>query len=132
MERQMRPRNGASGVENLRSSAENILRLGRAPAAETPVQREGDVNRKGQAALDLVNAVADTISVTEGRIEILLVRALEQLRTMEERNRVLEQRVAQAEARAREAEKWLLRVHVEIEEKFTSFRASKANGAAAA
>jgi len=60
------------------------------------------------------------------------VRALEQLRTMEERNRVLEQRVAQAEGRAREAEKWLLRVHVEIEEKFTSFRASKANGAAAA
>jgi hypothetical protein len=130
MERQMRPR--VSGAENLRSSAENILRLGRAPIPEVPTAREGDVNRKGQAAIDLVNAVADTISVTEGRIETLLARALEQLRTMEERNRVLEQRAAHAEARAREAEKWLRRVHVEIEEKFTSWRAGKPNGAAAA
>jgi hypothetical protein len=128
MERQMR----VSGVENLRSSAENILRLGRAPASGTPAAREGDVNRKGQAALDLVNAVADTITVTEGRIETLLVRALEQLRTMEERNRVLEQRAVHAEARAREAEKWLMRVHVEIEEKFTSWRSGKPDGAAAA
>jgi hypothetical protein len=129
MERQMRSR--IAGVENLRSSAENILRLGRIQSPEIPTQRDGDVNRKGQAALDLVNAVADTITTTEGRIETLLVRALEQLRTMEERNRVLEQRVQQAEARAREAEKWLLRVHVEIEDKFTSWR-NKPPGVAAA
>jgi hypothetical protein len=124
---------GFSGTENLRSSAENILRLGRAPNPEIPTAREGDVGRKGQAALDLVNAVADTITMTEGRIETLLARALDQLRAMEERNHVLEQRVAQAEQRAREAEKWLVRLHVEIEDKFTSWRAGgKTDGAAAA
>jgi hypothetical protein len=134
MERQMRSRGGFSTTENLRSSAENILRLGRAPAitSEIPTAREGDVSRKGQAALDLVNSVADTISLTEGRIETLLVRALEQLRTMEERNRVLEQQVKQAETRAREAEKWLVRLHVEIEDKFTSWRAGRPDRAAAA
>lgn len=132
MQQQMRSRGGFSGTENLRSSAENILRLGRAPTPEIPAARDGDVNRKGQAALDLVNSVADTISVTEGRIETLLVRALEQLRTMEERNRALEQRVAHAETRAREAEKWLVRLHIEIEEKFTSWRAGRPDGAAAA
>ncbi len=130
MERQMRSR--FQGVENLRSSAENILRLGRAPSPEIPVAREGDVNRKGQAAIDLVNAVADTISMTEGRIETLLARALEQLRTMEERNHVLEQRVVQAEARAREAEKWLARLYVEIEDKFSSRRAGNPDSATAA
>lgn len=103
--------------------AENILPLGRGNARpEVPTARDGDVMRKGQAALDLVHQVADTISVTENRIETLLVRALEQLRTMEERNKALEARALQAETRAREAEKWLVRLHVEIEEKFTSWR----------
>ena len=130
MERQMRSR--TAGVENLRSSAENILRLGRIPSPEIPVAREGEVNRKGQAALDLVNAVADTINLTEGRIETLLTRALEQLRTMEERNRVLEQQLKAAETRARDAEKWLVRLHIEIEDKFTSWRAGKPDASAAA
>jgi flagellar basal body rod protein FlgF len=134
MERQMRARGGVSSVENLRSSAENILRLGRAPAPgpEIPTSRDGELHRKGQAALDLVNSVADTIQVTEGRIETLLVRALDQLRTMEERNRVLEQQLKAAESRAREAEKWLVRLHVEIEDKFTSWRAGRPGNAAAA
>jgi hypothetical protein len=126
----MRSRTGS--VENLRSSAENILRLGRIPSPEIPVAREGEVSRKGQAALDLVNAVADTINLTEGRIETLLTRALEQLRTMEERNRVLEQQLKVAETRARDAEKWLVRLHIEIEDKFTSWRTGKPDASAAA
>ncbi len=134
MERQsMRSRSGFSSAESiLRAGAENILRLGREQTADIPTARDGEVSRKGQAALDLVHKVADTITVTEGRIETLLVRALEQLRTMEERNRVLEQRVAQAETRAREAEKWLVRLHIEIEDKFTSWRTGRPGDAAAA
>jgi hypothetical protein len=134
MERQsMRSRSGFSSAESiLRSGAENILRLSRESGADIPTARDGDVSRKGQAALDLVHQVADTISMTEGRIETLLVRALEQLRTMEERNRALEQRLAQAETRAREAEKWLVRLHVEIEDKFTSWRSGRQPGGAAA
>jgi len=117
------------------SGAENILRIGRGEQpAPNPVLRDGELSRKGQAALDLVHQVADTISATENRIETLLVRALEQLKTMEDRNRVLEARAVEAESRAREAEKWLLRLHVEMEDKFTSWKGeqTRRNGAHAA
>jgi len=122
----MRPRSSLAG-------AENILRMGRgeAPAANSVI-RDAELTRKGQAALDLVSQVADTISQTENRIETLLVRALEQLRAMEDRNRVLEERAAQADLRAREAEKWLMRLHVEMEDKFTSWKGQQARGSAAA
>jgi hypothetical protein len=130
---QTRGRPNLSNAESiLRAGAENILRLGRQPTNEIPTAPGGEVHRKGQAALDLVNAVADTIQVTEGRIETLLVRALDQIRQMEERNRALEQRVQQAETRAREAEKWLMRLHVEIEDKFTSWRNGRPQNVAAA
>ena len=54
------------------------------------------------------------------------MRALEQLKTMEDRNRVLEERAVAAETRAREAEKWLMRLHVEMEDKFTSWKGQQA------
>ena len=118
------------------SGAENILRMGRGEQpAPNPALRDGELSRKGQAALDLVSQVADTINATENRIETLLVRALEQLKQMEERNRALEERAAQAEARAREAEKWLMRLHVEMEDKFVSWKGAQARtlaGSAAA
>lgn len=122
----MRPRASLAG-------AENILRIGRNEQAQTnPVLRDAELSRKGQAALDLVSQVADTISATENRIETLLVRALEQLKTMEDRNRLLEERAVAAEARAREAEKWLMRLHVELEDKFTSWKGAQSRGSAAA
>jgi hypothetical protein len=104
-------------------------------APANPVLRDGELMRKGQAALDLVSQVADTINATENRIETLLVRALDQLKQMEDRNRVLEERAAAAETRAREAEKWLMRLHVEMEDKFTSWKGAQArnlSGSAAA
>ena len=119
-----RPRSSLAG-------AENILRIGRGEQPQgNSVARDGEMTRKGQAALDLVSQVADTISATENRIETLLVRALEQLKTMEDRNRVLEERAAEAEARAREAEKWLMRLHVEMEDKFTSWKGAQARNLA--
>jgi hypothetical protein len=122
----MRPRSSLAG-------AENILRIGRGEQAATnPVLRDAELSRKGQAALDLVSQVADTISATENRIETLLVRALEQLKTMEDRNRLLEERAVAAETRAREAEKWLMRLHVEMEDKFTSWKGQQGRNSAAA
>ncbi len=115
-----RPRSSMAG-------AENVLRIGRGEQAPAnPAPRDGELMRKGQAALDLVGQVADTISATENRIETLLVRALEQLKTMEDRNRELEARAVQAETRAREAEKWLMRLHLEMEDKFTSWKGAQA------
>ena len=122
----MRPRSGVAG-------AENILRIGQGEQPQSnSVVRDAELSRKGQAALDLVSQVADSISQTENRIETLLVRALEQLKTMEDRNQVLEERAAAAELRAREAEKWLMRLHVEMEDKFTSWKGQQARGTAAA
>ena len=122
----MRPRSSLAGVEN-------ILRMGRGEQAPaSPAARDGELMRKGQAALDLVHQVADTISATENRIETLLVRALEQLKTMEDRNQVLEARAIEAENRAREAEKWLLRLHVEMEDKFTSWKGEQTRRPSAA
>src|SRR6478609_5877501 len=118
-----RPRNPAG--------AENILRIGRGEQPGTnPALRDGELSRKGQAALDLVGQVAETINATENRIETLLVRALDQLKQMEERNRTLEERAAQAEARAREAEKWLMRLHLEMEDKFVSGKGAQARNPA--
>jgi hypothetical protein len=120
----MRPRSSYA-------TAENILRIGREEeerSAPPPVGREAEISRKGQAALDLVAQVADTISQTENRIESLLVRALEQIKTLEDRNKVLEERAIAAEARAREAEKWLMRLHVEMEDKLTSWKGQQAQG----
>jgi hypothetical protein len=119
-----RPRAGLAG-------AENILRIGRGEQPQpSSAACDGELTRKGQAALDLVGQVADTISATENRIETLLVRALEQLKAMEDRNRVLEERTLEAEARAREAEKWLMRLHVEMEDKFTSWKSAQARNLA--
>lgn len=113
------------------AGSENILRIGRGEErAAHPALRDGELSRKGQAALELVGQVADTINATENRIETLLVRALEQLKTMEDRNRELEERAAQAEARAKEAEKWLMRLHLEMEDKFTSWKGAQARGLA--
>ena len=123
----MRPRSSVA-------AAENILRIGRGEQPQgNSVVRDAELSRKGQAALDMMAQVADTISQTENRIETLLVRALEQLKTMEDRNRILEERAAQAELRAREAEKWLTRLHVEMEDKFNSWKGQQAaRGSAAA
>ena len=113
------------------AGAENVLRIGRGEQAPVnPALRGGELMRKGQAALDLVGQVAETISATENRIETLLVRALEQLKTMEDRNRELEARAVAAEARAREAEKWLMRLHLEMEDKFTSWKGAQARNLA--
>jgi hypothetical protein len=63
----------------------------------------------------LVHQVADTISETENRSTTLLLRAIAQLKAMEDRNRALEARAIKAEASARDAERWLSRIHAKIQ-----------------
>ena len=48
------------------SGAENILRIGRGEQpAPNPALRDGELSRKGQAALDLVSQVAETVERVE-------------------------------------------------------------------
>jgi hypothetical protein len=84
------------------------------------VSRENDLTRKGQAALDLIDQIADTISATEDRLEVRLLQALDQLKTAEDRNGILTVRATEAESRASEAVKWLRRLHDEVEAKLAS------------
>jgi len=93
---------------------DNVLRMAR--------PEPDPLTHAGRAALDLVTQVAETVAATEVRAEALLVRAIEQLKEAEERNRVLEARVLEAETRAKEAERWLRYVHAEIAEKFAAWR----------
>jgi hypothetical protein len=102
-------------------SFENKLHIGRdQPTTAKHSARDNDLAHKGQAALDLVHRVADTMSANENRIEALLVQALNQLKSAEDRNSALTARATQAEGRASEAVKWLKRLHDEMEAKLGS------------
>jgi hypothetical protein len=100
---------------------DNVLRMTREDVAGGEALQQA-----GRAAIDLVSQVAQTVAATEVRAEALLVRAIEQLREAEDRNRLLEARVLEAETRAKEAERWLRYVHAEIEEKFAAWRNARA------
>ena len=84
------------------------------------VSRENDLTRQGQAALDLIDQIADTISATENCLEGRLLQALDQLKAAEDRNGVLTIRATEAESRASEAVKWLRRLHNDVEAKLAS------------
>jgi hypothetical protein len=84
------------------------------------VSRENDLTRKGQAALDLIDQIADTISATESCLEGRLLQALDQLKTAEDRKGVLTVRATEAEGRASDAVKWLRRLYDEVEAKLAS------------
>jgi hypothetical protein len=84
------------------------------------VSRADDLTRKGQAALDLIGRVADTISATENRLETQLLQTLDLLKAAEDQNGVLTARATKAEAHASEAVKWLRRLHDEVETKLAA------------
>jgi hypothetical protein len=89
-------------------------------SADHVVVGEIDLARTGQAALDLIDRVADTISATENRLEMRLQQTLEQLKAAEDQNDVLTVRATEAEGRASEAVKWLRRLHDEVEAKLAA------------
>jgi hypothetical protein len=74
-----------------------------------------DLDYKGQAALDLIQQAVDAVTATEKRLEVNLLKVLDQLKTAEDRNGILTARTIQAEGRASDAVKWLKRLHDEME-----------------
>lgn len=89
-------------------------------SADHLVSRENDLTRQGQAALDLIDQIADTIAAKENCLEGRLLQALDQLKAAEDRNGVLTIRATEAESRASEAVKWLRRLHNDVEAKLAS------------
>lgn len=73
-----------------------------------------DLDYKGQAALDLIQQAADTMSAKERQLEYSLQKVLDQIKSAEDRHGVLAERATQAEGRASDAVKWLKRLHDEV------------------
>jgi DNA repair exonuclease SbcCD ATPase subunit len=132
--------------ENL-NGPDKILRLAsvsRGQSAERSEEGGDDVARRGAAAIDLVRQAAASIRATENRLhetetrgEALVQRAIKELRetetrvqglvsrlkSAEVRAQVMEARWQENEARARQAEEWLARLHQAIFEDLASKRA---------
>ncbi len=73
------------------------------------------VEMTAREAMEMVQQIYASVKSRESRSETLARKAFYQLRLANERNKALEARVLQAEAQARAAEMWLLRLHAELE-----------------
>jgi hypothetical protein len=110
-------------MEHSRNPARGTDRVLRfAPAAPVRHSPENPPRHAGQSALDLIHQVAIVITSNEARAEAIVQRAIDELKAAEERIRALEARALNAESRANEAEKWLLRLHDAIQEKLIDGR----------
>lgn len=72
----------------------------------------------GQAAVALVQRAAELAKTAEQRAEQIAEHAIAELQQARNEIRSLEARLVDSETRAREAEKWILRIHQSIEEQF--------------
>src|SRR2546421_435424 len=90
-----------------------------APDSKANVREDGGpVDESGKAIISLVKETADTTRATCLQAVNAAQKASSQLRAAEDRIKELESEVRQYHDRAAHAEKWLARVHHEIEEKF--------------
>ena len=110
-------------------ATDRVVRLAPGIAAH----RSPDENAKhaGQSALDLIHQVAIVLKSNEARTEAIVQRAIDELKAAEDRIRALEGRALNAETRANEAEKWLLRLHEAIQEKLAAGRMDEPGAAGA-
>ncbi len=90
-----------------------------APGSKGNVRDDGDpVDESGKAIVVLLKEAADTARATCLQAMSTAQKAAIQLRAAEARIKELELEVRQHYDRATHAEKWLARIHHEIEEKF--------------
>ncbi len=90
-----------------------------APGSKGNVRDEDDpVDESGKAIIALLKEAADTARATCLQAVSAAQKASNQLRAAEDRIKELELEVRQHYDRATQAEKWLARIHHEIEEKF--------------
>jgi len=90
-----------------------------APAPKDNVRDDGElVEQSGQAIIALLKEAADTARATCEHAIKTAQKVSGQLQAADNRIRELESEVRLYQTRAANAEKWLARVHDEIEEKF--------------
>jgi hypothetical protein len=90
-----------------------------APSSTGPVRDDGDpIEESGKAIIVLLKEAADTARATCLQAVNAAQKASIELRAAEARIKELELEVRQHYDRAVHAEKWLARIHHEIEDKF--------------
>jgi hypothetical protein len=95
---------------------DNILNI--APAQREPQRGETpSAQRSGQAIIALLQQAADVARRNEERAKAQAIHLAEELRVCEERCHAMEARLRHFEARAAEAEGWLMRIHDEVQER---------------
>jgi hypothetical protein len=85
-------------------------------------------SQAARATIETVEHAAESFRVGEAHIRAVAQRAIDELAAAQDRIRALEARVLKAETRAREAEKWLLRVHESVRETLTEWQAGDGMG----
>jgi hypothetical protein len=95
---------------------DNVLNIPQ-PPREGARSQELPAQRSGQAIISLLQQAADAARRNEERAKAQALHLADELRASEERCRAIEARLRHFEARAVEAEEWLLRVHAEVQER---------------
>jgi hypothetical protein len=104
-------------VERPSNGTKKIIPFAPAPKEEAPV--DGDsVERSGQAIIALLQEAANVAKETCERAVATADQLALKLRAAEDQIKELQSDVRHYQVRATQAEKWLLRVHSEIEERF--------------
>jgi hypothetical protein len=106
-----------NGIERPGNGTKKIIPFAPAPKEDASV--DGDpVERSGQAIVALLREAATVAKETCERAVDRADQIAAKLRAAEDRIKELESDSRHYQVRATQAEKWLLRVHSEIEEKF--------------
>jgi hypothetical protein len=97
-----------------------------APTDRKPRDDTDPIDRSGQAIVSLLQQAADTANRDCERAMEMAHKLSMQLRAAEEKIKELEADIRHYHERSQRAEKWLVRIYKEIEEKF--FDHKQANG----
>ena len=106
-----------NGIERSGNGIKKVIPF--APAPKEDVPTDGDpVERSGQAIVALLREAANVAKETCERAVKTADQLAVKLRSAEDRIKELESDARHYQVRATLAEKWLLRIHGEIEERF--------------
>ena len=106
---------------------EKILRFG-GPAKDKRDPIDDPCAETGRTALALLQQITQAMKARETRAQTVAQRALDELEASNSRIRALEARALQAETRAKEAEKWLLRLHESIQDTLSDWSRHESSG----
>ena len=95
---------------------DNVLNIPHA-GREQGRSQEPPAQRSGQAIISLLQQAADVARRNEERAKAQAMHLAEELRAAEERCQAIEARMRHFEARAADAEAWLMRIHDEVQER---------------